>query len=92
MKVSIEHLAQLARLSLSGDEQAVFSGQIDRILDYMDMLNELDTSDVEPTSHIIALDNVMRDDILEGSLSREDALMNAPDHTEAFYRVPRIIE
>ena len=48
--------------------------------------------DVEPTSHVVSLSNVMRDDVQRDSISREDALANAPDHTDKFYRVPRIIE
>jgi aspartyl-tRNA(Asn)/glutamyl-tRNA(Gln) amidotransferase subunit C len=58
----------------------------------MEKLNELDTKDIEPTSHVLSLCNVSRDDTLKPSLLKEDALMNAPDHTEKFYRVPRIIE
>ena len=58
----------------------------------MEKLNELDTKDVEPTSHVVSLSNVMRDDVQRDSISREDALANAPDHTDKFYRVPKIIE
>ena len=92
MKISIEHLAQLARLSVSGDDKELFANQIDNILTYMDKLNELDTGAIEPTSHIISLSNVVREDLPKDSLDREDALMNAPDRTEKFYRVPKIIE
>lgn len=92
MKISVEHLARLARLSLSGEEQKRFSDQINSILSYMEKLNELDTKDVEPTSHVLSISNVMRDDLPKESLNRDDALMNAPDHTDKFYRVPKIIE
>jgi aspartyl-tRNA(Asn)/glutamyl-tRNA(Gln) amidotransferase subunit C len=92
MKISIEHLARLARLSVSGDEKIIFANQIDSILNYMDKLNELDTGDVEPTSHVIQLSNVVREDLPKDSLDRTDALMNAPDKTDKFYRVPKIIE
>lgn len=92
MKISIEHLARLARLSVSDGEKILFSNQIDSILNYMDKLNELDTGNVEPTSHVISLSNVVREDLLKGPLDREDALMNAPDRTDKFYRVPKIIE
>jgi len=92
MKISIEHLAQLARLSVSDNEKTLFTNQIDSILSYMDKLNELDTGNVEPTSHVISLSNVVRDDLPKDSLEREDALMNAPDRTDKFYRVPKIIE
>lgn len=92
MKIAIEHLAQLARLSVSDEEKTLFTDQINSILNYMDKLNELDTTDIEPTSHIISLSNVVREDLLMASLERMDALMNAPDKTDKFYRVPKIIE
>jgi len=95
MKISkeeIEHIATLARLSLSGEEKELFCSQLSSVLNYMEKLNELDTKDVEPTSHVLSLSNVMRDDIPEPSIPKEAALMNAPDHTEKFFRVPKIIE
>jgi len=92
MKISIEHLARLARLSVSDDEKILFAKQIDNILHYMDKLNEPDTRNIEPTSHVISLSNVVREDLQEVSLDREEALMNAPDKTDKFFRVPKIIE
>lgn len=95
MKVSkhdIEHIAMLARIDLTDEEKELFGSQLSSILDYMEKLNELDTSDIEPTSHVLSLQNVMREDTVRESIPREDALMNAPSHTEKFYRVPKIIE
>ncbi len=92
MKISIDHIAHLARLSLSDTERVLFGEQLESILSYMDKLNELDTKDIEPTSHVIAILNVTREDVGKPSLGREDALVNAPDKTEKFYRVPKIIE
>ncbi len=95
MKISkeeIEHIAVLARLSLPEEEKEIFGSQLSNILDYMEKLNELDTKGIEPTSHVLTLSNVMRDDIPRPSIPKEDALMNAPDHTEKFFRVPKIIE
>jgi aspartyl-tRNA(Asn)/glutamyl-tRNA(Gln) amidotransferase subunit C len=95
MKISkeeIEHIALLARLSLSEEEKALFGTQLSSILDYMEKLNELDTRNIEPTSHVLSLNNVMRDDIPTPSIMREDALMNAPSGKEKFYKVPKIIE
>ena len=66
MKISkeeIEHIAVLARLSLTEEEKELFGSQLSGILGYMEQLNELDTKDVEPTSHVLALENVMREDI-----------------------------
>ncbi len=92
MKISVEYISKLARLSVSEEEKETFSAQLNSILSYMEKLNELDTKDVEPTSHVVSLSNVMRDDVQKDSISREDALTNTPDHTDKFYRVPKIIE
>ncbi len=88
----IEHIAMLARLELSEKEKQIFSGQLGSVLQYIDTLNELDTSDVEPTAHILPMKNVFRDDEPRPSLPREKALFNAPDSKDGFYRVPKIIE
>ncbi len=92
MEISIGHLSGLARLSLSDEETKLFKNQLSSILTYMEKLNELDTRGVEPTSHVILIRNVDREDLHRPSLAREEALMNAPDHTDRFYRVPKIIE
>lgn len=95
MRISIEeieHIASLARLSLTEKEKQLFGSQLSSILDYMEKLNELDTRNIEPTSHVLPLSNVMRNDVPGPSIPRENALMNAPDHTEKFFRVPKIIE
>lgn len=92
MKISADHLSRLARLSLSDEEKVSFGNQLDSIINYMDKLNELETKDVEPTSHVISMSNVFRDDSAEPSLPRDEALRNAPDNTGKFYRVPKIIE
>ncbi len=88
----VDHVARLARLELSEDEKETMTRQLDRILGYVDKLNELDTSTVEPTSHVIPMLNVMREDEVRPSLAPDDALSNAPDREDAFFRVPRIIE
>ena len=92
MKISVEYIARLARLSVSEEEKGLFGPQLNNILSYMEKLNELDTKNVEPTSHVLSLSNVMREDMPGDSIPRGDALMNAPDHTDKFYRVPKIIE
>lgn len=91
-KEDIEHISSLARLSLTEKEKELFGSQLSSVLDYMEKLNELDTTDVEPTSHVLPLSNVMRDDVPQPSIPREDTLLNAPDHTDKFFRVPKIIE
>ena len=91
-KEEIEHIAMLARLSLTEEEKELFGAQLRSILDYMEKLNELDTEHIEPTSHVLSISNVMREDAPGDSIPREDALANAPDKTDKFYRVPKIIE
>ena len=88
----VEHVARLARLELSEDEKETMTRQLDSILGCNEKLNELDISQVEPTSHVIPMVNVMREDEVRPSLSPDDALANAPDREDAFFRVPRIIE
>lgn len=90
--MKIEYVALLARLELTDEEKALFSRQLDSIIKYIDKLNELDTTDIEPTSHVLPMKNVFRADELRPSLSRDRALQNAPEESEGFYRVPRIIE
>ncbi len=92
MKISIDQVSRLARLSLSGDEKDTFGRQLDSILSYMETLNALQTSDIDATSHVLAISNVVREDSPAASLPREEALRNAPDGTGEFYRVPKIIE
>jgi aspartyl-tRNA(Asn)/glutamyl-tRNA(Gln) amidotransferase subunit C len=92
MNISIEHLSRLARLALTEEERNRYGSQLDNILCYVEKLNELDTAGIEPTSHVISISNVIREDIVRPSLDRDDALKNAPDKTDAFYRVPKIIE
>ncbi len=92
MKMDVEHIAHLARLALSGEEAEKFGRQLGSILTYVEKLGELDTSDIEPTSHTLPIDNVMREDAVRPSLAKDDALANAPDRADNFYRVPRIIE
>ena len=90
--MDVEHIAHLARLCLTAGEKEKFGAQLNSILTYVEKLNELDTAGVEPTSHVLALSDVMREDRVSASLSREEALMNAPDRNDDFYRVPKIIE
>ncbi len=90
--MDIERIALLARLELTEEEKQQFSGQIENILKYIDKLKEPDTANVEPTAHILPLKNIFREDKMTASLTREKALQNAPDRTDNFYRVPKIIE
>jgi len=90
--MKIEHITMLARLELTEKEKEVFSKQLGSIIEYIDKLNELDTTNVAPTAHILSMKNVFRNDELKPSLPKDKALRNAPDKTNSFYRVPKIIE
>jgi len=88
----VEHVGRLARLALSEAESERMREQLSGILAYIDTLRALDTAGVEPTSHAVPLVNVMRDDATRPCLSQDAALANAPDRSDDFFRVPRIIE
>lgn len=95
MKLSneeVKHIAKLSRLALSEEEAGEYASQLSKIIEYVEQLNNLDTSSIEPTSHVMDLGNVMVEDIPGVSLPREEALKNAPDPDGGFYRVPKIIE
>lgn len=91
-KKEVEAVGLLARIELSEDEKELFGQQLSSILSYIEQLKELDTSQVEPTTHVLSLHNVFREDKVLPSLSPEQALANAPEVKDGFYRVPKIIE
>ncbi len=91
-KQEVEHVAKLARLELSEQAKEMFTNQLSNILTYVEQLNALDTKGVEPTSHVLDIRNVMRDDVAQESLPQDRALANAPDKAAGHYRVPKIIE
>ena len=87
----VRHVAELARLALSPEEERKLQQQLSAILDAADQLNQVDTSDVPPTWH--ASDpGALREDRVEPSLSTEDALANAPDRVGTSFAVPKVIE
>jgi aspartyl-tRNA(Asn)/glutamyl-tRNA(Gln) amidotransferase subunit C len=99
MKISekdVAHVADLAHLELTGEERARFLRDLNSILDYVDRLNELDTSSVLPMADLHgAIPDASREDIFEGlrkSLPHDVALANAPDSDGTFFRVPKVIE
>ncbi len=87
----LEKIAELARLTLKEGEKGKFLEQVNQILQYVEKLNEVDTTGVEPLSHSMDLINVMRDDIEKESLSQEEALKNAPAKSDKFFRVPKVV-
>ncbi len=88
----VAHVAKLARLEVSEEEQATFARQLSAILTHIDQLKQVDTAGIEPTATVLPTDNVFRDDVARASLSREQALANAPDQADGFFRVPKILE
>lgn len=88
----VRHVAELAKLRLTETEIEQYAGQLSAILEYAERLQEVDTSSVPPTPYVLPLTNVMRDDVPEPSLSNEDALANAPDHEDGFFRVRAVFE
>jgi aspartyl-tRNA(Asn)/glutamyl-tRNA(Gln) amidotransferase subunit C len=94
MKITIDevkYVAGLSRLELKPGEAEVMAGQLGQILSYVDKLNELDTSEVEPTTHAISITNAFRDDELRESLGQEKALANSPRQNGESFVVPKVI-
>jgi aspartyl-tRNA(Asn)/glutamyl-tRNA(Gln) amidotransferase subunit C len=91
-KEEVDYVAHLARLAFNEGEKEKFTSQLNDILMYMEMLNQVDTAGIEPVSHAIARKNAFRKDEIGESLSHEDALANAPDPRGDFFRVPKVIE
>ena len=95
MKLSVaqvEHIAELAKLSLTNDEKAHFQEQLSAILEYAERLQALDTSAIPPTATVLPLRNVMRADEPRDSLSREDVLANAPQSEADSFRVQAVMD
>ncbi|MGB6033535.1 MAG: Asp-tRNA(Asn)/Glu-tRNA(Gln) amidotransferase subunit GatC, partial [Bacteroidota bacterium] len=87
----VEHVAGLARLSFSEEEKEKLAGELNEILHYMEQLNRLNTTHVDPLFQVVELSNALRDDVLRPSLPREDILRNAPAKTEQFFKVPKVL-
>ena len=89
---NVQRVALLARLRLTAGEESELTEQLDRILAYMDKLNELDTANVEPFSHAVDGANAWREDKVSNQPNTEALLANAPQHDKTFFKVPKIIE
>ncbi len=88
----VSYIANLARLSLSDEETTRLVKDMNQILDYMELLNKVDTDNVEPLEHVIELNTPFRKDEALKPLDHELALKNAPDADADFFRVPKVIE
>jgi len=91
-KEIVEYVAHLSRIDLKPEELEKISQQLGGILDFIDKLKEADVNNVDPTSHILPLNNVLREDLKQESLSAQKALENSPESKGNFFKVPKVIE
>lgn len=89
---TIEYVGILAKLELSADEKEKAKKDMAKMLDYIDMLNELDTSGVEPMSHVFPLSNVFREDVVVNGDDSNNMLANAPEKKDNCYKVPKTFD
>ncbi len=88
---TIKHVANLVRLGISEEEAQKFSGQFSAIIDYFNMLNEVDTENVIPASDVANAENVLREDVVKPSMDREEFLKNAPQSERGYVKVPTVL-
>ena len=88
----VDYISQLSRLSLPEEEKEAMAAQLERIVAYMDLLSQLDTTDIEPMSHVFPVKNVLRPDVAEPSLDRAALLANAPARDGEMFLTPKSVE
>ena len=88
----VKKVAKLARLDLTEQEMSDFTDQLSAILEYVEKMNELDTEDVQPLAHCLAVSNVFREDVVKESLGTDKTLANAPQRDGDFFKVPKILD
>lgn len=88
----VQHVAKLARLNLTEEEQEKYTEQLNAILQYAEKLNELNTDEVPPTTHVLKLVNVMREDVVQESLPAEKVFRNAPEEEDGQFKVPAVLD
>lgn len=89
---TIDYVSILAKLKLSETERVQAKEDMQKMLDYIDKLNELDTTGVEPMSHVFSVNNVFREDVVTNGDDRENILSNAPEKKEGQFKVPKTVE
>ena len=89
-KEEVKHVAKLARLELTDEEVNKYSQQLGSILEYVEQMNEVNTTGIEPMPHAIPVYNVMREDIVKYEQTKEELMANAPFEEDGFFRVPKI--
>lgn len=90
-KDDVLHVAGLARLELSENEVSKYEEELNDVLKFMDKLNELDTEGIEPSAHVLDINNVFREDEVEESFDVEEILANAPEREDDYFKVPSIL-
>ena len=88
----VEKLAHLSRLEFNAADKAEIKNDLQRMISFVEKLDELDLSDTEPLLHMSSNINVLREDEVKGSVSREEGLKNAPSHNDKFFKVPKVIK
>ena len=91
-KEEVKHVAHLARLAITEEEAEKFADQLGKITEFAEQLNELDTTNVEPTSHVLPLVNVLREDVAKEGLAREKVMLNVKEQEAGQIKVPSIME
>jgi aspartyl-tRNA(Asn)/glutamyl-tRNA(Gln) amidotransferase subunit C len=91
-KQMVTRVALLGRLELNDSEIQQLSTQLSEIVGYIEKINELDTAAVEPLAHCLPVHNVLREDVPQRSLTNDQALTNAPDQTDGYFKVPKILD
>lgn len=91
-KEEVKHVAHLARLAITDEEAEKFADQLGKITDFAQTLNELDTTNVEPTSHVLPIVNVMREDVAQEGLNRDVMMLNVKEQVDGQVKVPPILE
>lgn len=92
MQINIDEVAGLARIKLKPEEKAKLTKDLGSILSYVEQLSKLKTDDVLPTSHVLEIENVFREDVKDATDVREEVLSKAPEREENFFKVPKIVE
>lgn len=89
---TVDDLAHLARLQFEGEEKQAIKKDMNRMLEFMEVLNEIDTKDVEPLIYMTEETNVIREDVSKSTITQEEALKNAPDKDSDYFKVPKVLK
>ena len=91
-KATVAKIARLARIKVPDEDLAALAGELSKILDWIEQLNEVDTADVPPMTHVVAMKPKWREDEVTGAAPRDDVVANAPEERDGFFTVPKVLE